>query len=47
MAKKTSPEGKDHKVSEAIKVELHDGRFVDATIRAVVHQVDDAQSIID
>jgi hypothetical protein len=35
MVKKTSPEGKDYKVGDKITAKLHDGRKVDATIRAV------------
>ena len=48
MAKKASEEdGKQYKVGDQIKVKLHDGRNVDATIRAVVHQDEDMKLIID
>jgi hypothetical protein len=38
---------KTYKVDDAIKAKLHDGRIVDATIRAVHHQGDDMKLNID
>jgi hypothetical protein len=47
MAKKKESEDGNYNVGDQIKVKLHDGRNVDATIRAVVHQDDDMKLIID
>jgi hypothetical protein len=39
MAKKTPEKGgKQYKVGDQIKAKLHDGRVVDATVRAVSQQ---------
>jgi hypothetical protein len=46
MATKT-PEGGGHKVGDKITVKLHDGRKVDATIRAVFQQDGETKLNID
>ena len=46
MATKT-PEGGGHKVGDQIKAKLHDGRRVDATIRAVFQQDGETKLNID
>jgi len=46
MATKT-PEGGGHKVGEQITAKLHDGRKVDATIRAVFQQDGETKLNID
>ena len=46
MATKT-PEGGGHKVGDKITAKLHDGRKVDATIRAVFQQDDETKLNID
>jgi hypothetical protein len=47
MAKKKESEDGNYNVGDQFKVKLHDGRNVDATIRAVVHQDEDMKLIID
>jgi hypothetical protein len=46
MATKT-PEGGGHKVGDKITAKLHDGRKVDATIRAVFQQDGETKLNID
>ena len=46
MATKT-PEGGGYKVGDKITAKLHDGRRVDATIRAVFQQDDEIKLNID
>jgi hypothetical protein len=46
MATKT-PEGDGYKVGDQIKAKLHDGRKVDATVRAVFQQDDEIKLNID
>jgi hypothetical protein len=46
MATKT-PEGDGYKVGDQIKAKLHDGRTVDATVRAVFQQDDEIKLNID
>jgi hypothetical protein len=48
MAKKAPEEdGRQFKVGDQIQVKLHDGRKVDATIRAVFQQGDETKLNID
>jgi hypothetical protein len=48
MPKKASEEdGKQYKVGDKITSKLHDGRIVDATIRAVFQQDDETKLNID
>jgi hypothetical protein len=47
MAKKKEPEDAKHEVGDHIKAKLHDGRVVDATVRAVSQQDGDVKLIID
>ena len=48
MAKKAGEEdGKQYKVGDKITAKLHDGRKVDATIRAVFQQDDETKFNID
>ena len=49
MAKKKEPQDDERqfKVGDAIKVKLHNGRKVDATIRAVFQQDDETKLNID
>jgi hypothetical protein len=44
---KKEPNKSDYAVSDKLKVKLHDGRIVDATIRAVFHQDDETKLNID
>jgi hypothetical protein len=48
MAKKAAEEdGKQYKVGDKITAKLHDGRKVDATVRAVSQQDGDVKLIVD
>jgi transcriptional regulator len=47
MATKTPEDGREYKVGDQIKVKLHDGRKVDATIRKVFQQDDETKLNID
>jgi hypothetical protein len=48
MAKKAPEEdGKQYKVGDKITAKLHDGRKVDATVRAVFQQDDETKLNID
>ena len=47
MAKKKESENGNYKVGDQIKAKLHDGRKVDATIRAVFQQDGETKLNID
>ena len=47
MAKKKESEDGNYKVGAQVKAKLHDGRKVDATIRAVFQQNDEIKLNID
>jgi hypothetical protein len=47
MAKKAPEDGKQYEVGDKITAKLHDGRKVDATIRAVFQQDDETKLNID
>jgi hypothetical protein len=47
MAKKKESEDGKYEVGDRIKAKLHDGRVVDATVRAVSQQDGDVKLIID
>lgn len=47
MKKAPEEDGREYKVGDQIKVKLHDGRKVDATIRAVFQQDGETKLNID
>ena len=47
MAKKKESEDGNYKVGDRIKAKLHDGRIVDATVRAVSQQDGETRLNID
>jgi hypothetical protein len=47
MATKTPEDGREYKVGDKITAKLHDGRKVDATIRAVFQQDGETKLNID